>query len=440
MTKRTRFWLAAVSAVILLGAACGTLIFRPFGGKSNVQKDPLLVLESRKSFDFFWKEANIDKQSRGYGLIRDRAPSNPELSSIASVGFGLTAIAIGAERGWITKEEARERAEGTLDTLLNNAPQEHGFLYHFLNMSDASRSGTSEVSIIDTAIALNGAIVAGQYFQGDVAKKAEQLYSRVDWPWFRNPATNQFYMAYSPEDGFGGAWDFYAEQLMIYLLAAGSPTHPTDASMFYSFTRDAKPYKDGKPFIHSWFGSLFTYQFSHAWFDFRNKKDKEGVDWWQNSVIASQSNLKFAIDQAAAYPSLGIHGWGFTASDGPNGYEGKYGAEPSGYSNDQHFVDGTVPPAGAAGSIVFTPEQSLTALRYYKTLPKLWGTYGFKDAFNLETKPAWYDEDVIGIDKGITLLMLENYRSGFVWKQYMSNAHIKQSEKNIGMKESANND
>ncbi|WP_308636747.1 glucoamylase family protein [Paenibacillus silvisoli] len=435
-TKKSRLWMVGLAAIILLGAGLGIVyMWSPKTEPSAASKeDPLLEEESRKSFDFFWLEANTDKESPGYGLIRDRAPGNPNMSSVASVGFGLTAIAIGAERGWVDEDEARERAEGTLDTLLNDAAQEHGFFYHFLNMSDGSRSGTSEVSIIDTALALNGAIVAGEYFQGEIAKKAEALYRRVEWEWYRNPDRNQFYMAYSPENGFAGAWDFYAEQLSLYVLASGSPTHPTDPAMFYSFTRDSRAYGEGEPFIHSWFGSLFTHQFSHAWFDFRGMTDQQGVDWWKNSVTASKANLQYAIDQSAVYPSLGSQAWGFTASDGPDGYEGRYGAPPSGFDNDQHMVDGTVPPAGAAGSIVFTPEESFEALRYYKTLPELWGDYGFKDAFNLEVKPAWYDADVIGIDKGITLLMLENYRSGFVWEQYMKNAHVQAGAQAIGLK------
>jgi hypothetical protein len=425
--------IALMFVVLLAAVVWGSLSYLNTG-KPVVLEDPLLELESRKSFEFFWKEANTDKQSPGYGLIRDRAPGNPELSSVASVGFGLTALTIGAERGWVTKEEAYERVLGTLNTLLIHAAHENGFFYHFLNMSDASRSGTSEVSIIDTALALNGVIAASEYFQGKVAVKGEEIYRRVNWEWYRDPERNQFHMGYSPENGFSGWWDFYAEQLTVYMLAAASPTYPTDPGMFYSFTRDVKSYGDGEPFIHSWFGSLFTHQFSHAWFDFRNKTDKEGVDWWKNSVNASVANRKYAIDQAAVYPSLGVNEWGFTASDGPNGYEGRYGAAPSGVNNDQHFVDGTVSPAGAAGSIVFTPEESLTALHYYKTLPDLWGTYGFKDAFNLENSPAWYDSDVIGIDKGITLLMIENYRTGFVWKQYMNNKYIKQAVNKIGFK------
>ncbi|HOV53611.1 MAG TPA: glucoamylase family protein [Fervidobacterium sp.] len=402
---------------------------------TNKKEPEILELESRKSFDFFWQEANTNKDSKGYGLIRDRAPGNPQISSIASVGFGLTAIAIGAERGWVTYEQAYERVLGTLNTLLNNVPQENGFFYHFLDMETAKRAWNSEVSIIDTAIALCGALTAGEYFGGEVKQKAEQLYKRVNWPWFVDNKVKQFYMAYSPEKGFQGHWDFYAEQFMLYFLAAGSPTFPADPNLFYSFQRHYGSYGGGKRFIHSWFGSIFTYQFSFAWFDLRNMIDKSGVDWWENSVIAITSNRKYCIDNKGKFKTFGENSWGLTACDGPKGYEGRYGTPPSGYNNDQHYVDGTVPPAGAAGSIVFLPDESIAALEYYyKNYPQLWGKYGFKDAYNIDVKPAWYAQDVIGIDKGITLLMIENYRNEFVWKYFMKNAYVQSGIEKVGLK------
>ncbi|MGG4034709.1 glucoamylase family protein [Paenibacillus cisolokensis] len=432
ITRLTAGLLLVTFVLQVVLAGCSRPASPDRGDKTD---DPLLEEESRKSFEFFWKEANTDPASKGYGLIRDRAPGNPNLSSVASVGFGLTALAIGAERGWITREEAKERALGTLNTLWNHAEQINGFYYHFLNMNDATRAGNSEVSIIDTAIALCGAIVAGEYFGGEIKELAEQIYERVDWNWYRDPERNLFYMGYHPEEGFKGHWDFYAEQLMLYFLAAGSPTYPLDENMFYSFIRHTGSYGDSEPFIHSWFGSIFTYQFSHAWFDLRDKVDKQGVDWWENSVNASKAARLFAIDQAETFSTFGPDAWGLTASDGPRGYEGKYGAAPSGYSNDAHFVDGTLPPAGALGSIVFTPEESIAALKHYYTFPDLIGEYGLKDAYNTAVSPAWYARDVIGIDKGITLLMIENYRAGFVWEWFMKNEYVKKGMEIVGMSE-----
>ncbi len=393
----------------------------------------LLDFESKGCFDFFLAEANRDKESPGFGLIRDRAPDFHSMASIASTGFGLTAYVIGANRGWISRDLARDLALGTLDTLLHKAEHIHGFFYHFMHMDTGKRYMSSEVSVIDTAIAVCGAITVGEYFGGEVAEKAARLYERIDWGWFRDERKNRFYMGYTPEKGFSGWWDFYAEQLMMYVLAAGSPTHPVPGDMFYSFNRHIS--RDTRPeFIHSWFGSLFTHQFSHAWVDFRNKTDKWGVDWFENSVRASIANREYCIRMRAYFKTLHARSWGLTACEGPWGYQGRYGAAPSALTNDEHLVDGTVPPAGALGSIVFTPDESMEALFYfYREHPGLVGRYGLKDAYNLDVTPAWYSPYVIGIDKGITLLMIENYRTGLVWDLFMSNGYVKKGMREVGI-------
>ncbi len=394
-----------------------------------VPAEDIIEWEMRGAFDFFWEQANTQPGSPGYGLIRDRYPGSAGIASIASVGFGLTAYAIGVEKGYITLEQGYERAGGTLDTLLK-MDRTHGFYYHFVSMDTGKRAWQSEVSTIDTAILLMGVLTAGQYFGGEVQTKAQEIYAGVDWPWFVDPSRNMFYMAYRPEKGFGGHWDFYAEQLMLYILAAGSPTHPIDPSVYYAFTRHYAKYGDGQPFIHSWFGSLFTYQYSHAWIDFRNYYDRKGVNWFANSVEASRAHVNFAIAADEKYLTIGPNAWGLTACDGPNGYNGRYGAPPSGYDNKQHFVDDTVPPAGAIGSILFVPEDAIRAMQYYYSFDQLKGPYGFKDAFNLTHN--WFASDVIGIDKGISLLMLANYQGDVVYKITMQNESILRGLERLG--------
>ncbi len=384
----------------------------------------------RSSFNFFWEQANTTLGSPGYGLIRDRYPGSPGISSIASVGFGLTAYVIGAEKGYISREQACERINGTLDTLLS-LDRKHGFYFHFLDMQTGQRAWNSEVSTIDTAILLMGVLTAGDYCGGETQSKAEKIYLDVDWPWFIDFNRNMFFMAYRPEAGFYGHWDFYGEQLMLYVLAAGSPIHPMDPSVYYSFTRHVAGYGGGKPFIHSWFGSLFTYQYSHAWIDFRGLKDPKGVDWFENSVEATRAHYNYAVAMDEKYLTLGPLAWGLTACDGPHGYEGRYGAPPSGFDNLQHFVDDTVAPAGAIGSILFLPEQVKQAMIYYYSLEDLKGPYGFTDAFNLTQH--WFDTDVIGIDKGISLLMLANYQNGIVYGVTMKNKYILSGLQKLGI-------
>lgn len=389
----------------------------------SVDIDEIIEYEMKGSFDYFWEQANTDMDSPGYGLIRDRYPGSEGIASIAAVGFGLTAYLVGIEKGYITREAGMERVNHTLDTLLA-LDRVEGFYYHFLDMKTGKRAWNSEVSSIDTAILMMGVLSAGEYFAGEIETKAQELYEEVNWTWFLDESRNMFYMAYRPEKGFEGHWDFYAEQLMLYVLAAGSDTHPIDSLPYYTFTRHKAKYGTGQPFIHSWFGSIFTHQFSHAWIDFRGRTDKKEVNWFENSVEASLAQVNFAAAMDEKYLTLGPNAWGLTACDGPDGYNGLYGAPPSGFDNKAHLVDDTVPPAGAIGSIVFVPEAAERAMAYYYSLDQLNGKYGFLDAFNLSRD--WYASDWIGIDKGITLLMLANYQDNIVYKITMENKSILQ--------------
>jgi hypothetical protein len=396
-----------------------------------VALETVIAYEMKGAFDFFWEQANTDPASPGYGLVRDRYPGSPGISSIAAVGFALSAYPIGVERGYITREQGAERAGGTLDTLLG-MEREHGFFYHFVDMETGKRAWNSEVSSIDTAILMMGVLTAGDYFGGDVRDRAERLYAEVDWPAFVDERRNMFYMAYRPEKGFEGHWDFYAEQLMLYVLAAGSPTHPTDDRLYYGFTRHRAKYGEGEPFIHSWFGSLFTYQFSHAWLDFRSYRDGEGVDWFENSVHAARAHYDFAINMQEKYETLGPLAWGLSACDGPKGYNGLYGAPPSGYDNKAHLVDDTVPPYAAIASILFLPDEAAQAMRNYYRIEPLKGRYGFQDAYNLSRD--WYASDVIGIDKGISLLMLANYEDDRVYAITMKNPFLLAGLERLGLR------
>jgi len=389
----------------------------------SVDIDEIIEYEMKGSFDYFWEQANTDMDSPGYGLIRDRYPGSEGIASIAAVGFGLTAYLVGIEKGYITREAGMERVNHTLNTLLA-LDRVEGFYYHFLDMKTGKRAWNSEVSSIDTAILMMGVLSAGEYFAGEIETKAQELYEEVNWTWFLDESRNMFYMAYRPEKGFEGHWDFYAEQLMLYVLAAGSDTHPIDSLPYYTFTRHKAKYGTGQPFIHSWFGSIFTHQFSHAWIDFRGRTDKKEVNWFENSVEASLAQVNFAAAMDEKYLTLGPNAWGLTACDGPDGYNGLYGAPPSGFDNKAHLVDDTVPPAGAIGSIVFVPEAAERAMAYYYSLDQLNGKYGFLDAFNLSRD--WYANDWIGIDKGITLLMLANYQDNIVYKITMENKSILQ--------------
>ncbi len=385
--------------------------------------EKLLKKELRGDFKFFMKEANIRKNSKGYGLIRDKTKFAPEIASIASVGYGLAALVIGVERKWIKFENAYDRANRTLNTFLNHIESTNGFFYHFINMETAKREWNSEISIIDTGIFICGAIFAGEYFKGEVKEKAETLYKNINWNWYRDKEINQFYMGYSPEKGFWGHWDMYAEQLMLYILGVASPTFPVDSSIYDDFKKNTADYDEIKDIIYTYCGALFTYQYSHAWIDFRNRKDKNGIDWFENSRKATLANRKYCINNSDTYKTFGDNSWGLTACVSPTGYSGEFGARPA--LSKLEGNDGTISPSGAAGSIVFTPKFSIKALEYYyNKFPKFWNRYGFKDAYNLEGANPWYAKECIGIDKGISMLMIENYLTGLIWKYFMKNEYV----------------
>ena len=391
----------------------------------------LIMKELKKSYNFFIKEFNDNKNSTGYGLIRDKTLLADNIASIASVGYGLAALIIGVKHKWISYNNAYDRANRTLDTFINNVEGKNGFYYHFVNMETGKREWNCEISIIDTAIFICGAITVGEYFGGQVKEKAEILYKKIDWEWYRNKDTNYFYMGYTPEKGFWGHWDMYAEQLMLYVLGVSSPTFPVEKSIYDTFKKKKANYKNINDIIYTYCGTLFTYQYSHAWINFMNLIDHNGINWFENSIKATKANRQYCIDNKEKYKTYGENSWGLTACLGPKGYC-SFGAKPCDINLDIQN-DGTITPCGAIGSIVFTPKESIRAMEYYyNTFPKLWGKYGFKDGYNLDCNKPWFAKEYIGIDKGIEILMIENYLNGTIWKYFMNNKYVKDGLEKLG--------
>ncbi|MBN1688094.1 MAG: hypothetical protein JW893_03250 [Candidatus Omnitrophica bacterium] len=407
------FFLTAINIPNLLAAETEV-------GLSN---DDLLETISRSAFDYFVYERN-----KKTGLVKDRAHNfrrgaQSSQASIASTGFALTAYAVGVERNWIDYGTARQITEQTLSFFLQFADQERGFFYHFLEPETGRRAYRSELSPIDTALFLAGALFAAEYYDDvTIRDLAVRIYERVDWDWMLHGGET-FALAWSPEEGFDKRrWDHYSELMIMYLLAVGSPTHPIPASSWHAIARPVGSY-GGYRLIQM--PPLFTHQYSHIWIDFRDQHD-DYADYFQNSVNASLANRAFVIDQAARYESYGPNSWGLTACDGPVGYRA-YGAPP-GWANH----DGTIAPTGCGASIVFTPKESIACLRYlYENLgDRLWGNYGFSDSFNLDK--SWFGSDVIGIDQGALLLMIENYRSGFIWRVMKENRSLQFAMDQVG--------
>lgn len=429
MSNMKKLFIICISLVCLISA-----LFLPGCSEDLKNKYAAAIEKEMKySFDFFWNEANTTEGDT-YGLIVDRWPRADGYASIASVGFGLAAYAVGSEEGWVAKEEAAERSLKTLTALRSLQQREDvawsGFFSHFIDMKTGARYENCEISSVDTAILICGALTAGEYFGGEVQSAAQELYANVNWKAFELTRSGKTYisMSYVPSTGSLSptVWDWYAEQLMIYVLGAGSPTeqYRLDDKAYYDFTRKTGAYS-GESFIYSYFGSIFTYQYSHAFINFNGIVDKNGTDWYANSVAASRAAYDYCKDRSDFSQTFEKGGWGLTACDSPTGYNGYLGAPPRGWSPDSQYVkyEGTVAPAGAIGSVVFTPKESLEALEYYQSMRLLnSSTYGLLDSYNLDRD--YYADQCIGIDKGISLVMLSNYTKGTAWSAFNKNQNV----------------
>lgn len=397
---------------------------------TTLTTEALLDSLQRTAFLFFWNEANPVN-----GLIRDRSqPWSP--CSIASQGFGISAICIGIDHGWVTRTAGRDRIRLGLQTLWDgpqgdaeyNTNGYRGLFYHFLDINSGLRTWSCELSTIDTALLMAGVLDAKQYFDtddpGDVELRAlaDSLYYRVDWEFMRSGG-NGIRMGWKPLTFFSGYgyWIGYNEAMILYLLALGSPTHPVPTYTWAYWTSGYDwNLQYGQIYVN--FPPLFGHQYSHCWVDFRNLQDAymglHGLDYHENSRRATLAAREYCIDNPLGWAGYGENLWGLTASDDPWGYAA-HGAPPA--QND----NGTITPTAAAASIAFAPEVVIPALHHmyddYGSM--LWGKYGFKDAFNLTQ--FWWGTDYIGIDQGPIIIMIENYLNEAVWDRMMLNQDVR---------------
>jgi hypothetical protein len=448
---------ATLPSPIAFGALAGRSAFDPF--IADVQK---------RSFRFFWETTNPAN-----GLARDRCPS-PSPARIAAVGFALTAYPVGVERGYISRRDARDRALTTL-RFFHDAPQgpspggmtgHHGFFYHFLDMTTGTRAGDSELSTIDTALFLSGALFCQSYFDGAHADEvqirdlAERIYGRVDWRWaqVRPPAISH---GWSPECGFlEYDWRGYNEAMIIYLLALGSPTFPVETSAWseWTSTYDSSWISDfGEP--HLAFAPLFGYQYSQTWIDFRGVQDAymsgRGIDYFENNRRAIYAQRAYAIANPRAWKDYGSNVWGVTASDGPADVERNFQGKPRifrsyaarGAGGPDAYDDGTLAPTAILASIAFAPEIVVPAAHelYRRYGAHIYSDYGFLDAFNPSFNfdvplkhgrciPGfgWVANDYLGIDQGPIVAMIENQRTGLIWGVMRTNPHLRRGLERAG--------
>lgn len=428
--RATSFLTIAVSLfATLFGAVLSAAPPKPLAPQDRTLIEDL----ERRSVQYFWNESDpstglvLDRASADGG--RAKGPSR-DIASIAATGFGLTAICIGAEHHWIPRDQAQTRVRNTLQFLASKAPQEHGFYFHWMDVSTGERKWDSEMSSIDTSFVLAGVATAAQYFSNDadITRLAKQIYDRVDFAWMLDGDSHLLSHGWVQGKGFlKYKWEAYSELPLLYLLAIGSSTHPIPPDSWYAWQRPLYSYG---PYHFISGGPLFTHQYSQAWVDFRNRRDRGFVDFFQNSVNATRANDLYCLNLAKLFPlSFGPDIWGITASDSTKGYKV--------YGEIKQFeaVDGTVAPCAAGGSLMFTPDISIPALRAMRDHfeDRVYRKYGFVDAFNPEQK--WFDSDVVGIDVGITLLSAENLLTGNVWRWFMANKTVPHAMDLVGFSE-----
>jgi hypothetical protein len=440
--------LLATSAAL----AASTAVPVPAIGQPKLALSPAYADIERRTFQWFWDTVN-----RKNGLVPDRWPT-PSFCSIAAVGFALPAYAIGAERDWCSRTEARDLTLTTL-RFFWTAPQgsartgvtgHKGSFYHFLDMETGARFKDVELSSVDTTILLMGVLFAGQYYDRDhpaereIRKLAQSLYERADWNFFRSDGRKPVSMGWHPEQGLIPAnWVGYNEGMFVNILALGSPTHPGPDDLWEQWTAPYPSFWRGQgPTRRIAFAPLFPGQYSQIFIDFRGIRDAvtrdAGFDYFENSRREAYANWAYCSSNPMGWRGYSRRQWGLAACDGPGDFRLPYRGETRqfyGYSargpvgEPDGRDDGTLTPSAALGSLPFAPEIVLPCAEALLKWPGMFDRYGFKDSFNpsftydvkVETGSVskgsgWVAKDYLGIDQGPILLQAANYRDDFVWR------------------------
>ncbi|HWY60795.1 MAG TPA: glucoamylase family protein [Rhizomicrobium sp.] len=400
---------------------------------AKLSDDALLEAVQRQSFRFFWEGAE-----KASFLARDRctvkgAPGN-DLVAVGGSGFGVMAIVAAVERGWVTRKAALARLDRMLDCLVR-ATCYHGALPHFLHgqtgLTIPFGRKDDGGDLVETSFLMMGLLTARQYFDraGETGLRGRitQLWEEVEWSWYAQ-GQDVLTWHWSPNNGFAmnhhiRGWN---ETLVTYVLAAGSPRYGIKADVYDKGFCAGPDYRNGKifhgvtlPLGPDLGGPLFFAHYSFCGLDPHDLKDRH-ANYWQQNVAQVKINLAHCRANPGGFKGYGPDCWGLTASDDPAGYD----AHAPGHDN------GTISPTAALSSFPYAPEAALRALRHFLKKPKLWGRYGFTDAFN-DTK-AWRADTYLAIDQGPIVVMIENYRSGLLWKLFMAVPEVRRGLTRLG--------
>ncbi|MDP3802423.1 glucoamylase family protein [Brevundimonas sp.] len=470
---RRRFLMGStvVGAAALGLSACGSVGTALDLDSLTPVIDPEVDELQRRTFDWF-----VHVTNRANGLTPDRWPEE-SFCSVAAVGFALTCWPLGVERGWMSREEARERTLTTI-RFFHDAPQGpqatgvtgyKGFFYHFLDMETGHRFGRTELSTVDTTLLVAGMLFAARWFDGDHADEAEirrlaqAVYERIEWDWVV-VRPNRISMGWHPETGFIAAdWHIYNEGMLVLLLAIGSPTHPVPAAVWDEWCSVYdQSWTDRWGPAHLAFPPLFGHQYSHMFVDFRGIRDAfmrakaaeiGPFDYFQNSVRVVQAQRGYAIANPMGWAAYSADIWGLTACDGPgdfkqviDGRERQFFSYSARGPGDRD--DGTIAPTAAMASMPFAPAEVVACLKAMKARygSAIYTEFGFLDSFNptltstdqtlrhgrIVPGVGWVDGDYLGIDQGPIVIQIENHRSDAVWRRMRGEPNLTRGLKRAG--------
>ena len=422
---------------------------------SEPPDDALLDRLQRAAFEYFPQAINPAN-----GLVADNSRANSPVS-IAVVGFALSSYPVAVERGWLPRLEAVQRSLAALrffrDSDQSGGPEStgyKGFYYHFLDFHTGARVWRSELSMIDTALLIAGALTASMYFDSKTAEEIELrkiveiLFRRIDWQWAQDGGET-LRQGWKPECGFlHYGWEGYNEAIVLYVLALASPTHPLEGHCYHAWTATYQwENVYGYDFLYG--GPLFMHQFSHAWIDFRGIRDpfmrEKRCDYFENSRRATLVQREYAQRNPNEFGGYDEHCWGLTACDGPSdelpdvaGESRRlfgYAARGVPYGPD----DGTIAGWAALASLPFTPDVALDAvrhmhLRYPETLPESRYASSFNPGLASVDHRAWVSQGNFGLDQGIVVMMIENYRTGLIWRLMRDCPHIRAGLRQAGFR------
>jgi len=420
------------------------------------QQAELLDAIQRDGFKYF-----IDKVNPANGLIADSTWEN-NTCSIAAVGFALACYPVGVEHNWISRRDAIERTLSTLQYFASSpqgperdAAGYQGFYYHFLDLYTGRRTWESELSTIDTTFLLCGMITAAEYFnqndsgEQEIRRLVDALVSRVNWQWAQNGELTVSH-GWRPESGFlENRWRGYDEGLMLYLLALGAPKYPILQDSYAAYTSTYR-WETHYGYELLYAGPLFIHHFPHVWINFLGLQDDymraHGIDYFENSRRATYVHQQHAIRNPSGFDGYEEHAWGITASEGP--VQGTKPVEVAGRTFHSYLArgvpspdDGTLSPWTTITSLPFAPEIALPAIEHFhKTYPQLTGPYGLKCSLNpsfrehAEASAGWFSEHYYGINEGPVVLMIENYRSGLIWRLLSSSSYIEKGLQQAGFR------